>query len=637
MGLLVGDHRFFCLLCLALENLPVAPDQRWVIGFFGAMFLLGLGILVLSIKRILFGPDRFGAWTGLLVGLAPLFVWPYLFSEVYWRATVRQNLPNQWIVGPLAAVASNVADAEVHYRYPRRVKGERVTLIDRGEPEDAETLLASMDRHIESMCKELKAELELPVYWVRGKLLETNGQSFAGWAICEDQPVGTQLTYVDRHEVAHATIGLLSEPTSLPPSLLVEGWAEYQSRDRADSRRRLLDAIAQGSVPKLDEMIHPRWYGRSVEHTYIVGAPYVEFLIQKHGGAKFLQLYRNTSQASFPNDFLRVFETDWASEPSEFYTWLKEKHPEVPIEGKRSEDYVETTRQRLSSIRLGGTVDKEEWNDLIQSAAPFFEARSQLAPSSLDLRTTKAIVDSETESTNEVKRLSESTRLVFGDQQAWLSKSARAKSEAKAVAPGFAFEAIRQSGSLDRRGKVVESEADRKQLRETIAKELRDIQLTGDLIAALDQLNPNDGSMEVVSLTNLGDFIVLEVATSKTQKASFRIDRRKDLLIVESDILYRDGGSSSLKYGYELGDSIWTPRDIEGTLLEGDGTGIVMDTVFLKMDPFQERSFIDELRAITLKEDEVAIPLWLSMVRWIGIGWTSLACLMMALFGLLRL
>ncbi len=208
--------------------------------------------------------------------------------------------------------------------------------------------------------------------------------------------------------------------------------------------------------------------------------------------------------------------------PRSFYTWLKEKHPEIPIEGKRSEDYVATTRHRCHRFDwVAPSTKRNGWNDLIQSAVPFFEARSQLAPSSLDLRTTKAVVDNETESTNEVKRLSESTRVVFGDQQAWLSKTARRQERSQSVAPGFAFEAIRQSGSLDRRGKVVESEADRKQLRESIAKELRDIQLTGDLIAALDQLNPADGSMEVVSLTNLGDFIVLEVATSKTQKARF--------------------------------------------------------------------------------------------------------------------
>ncbi len=112
-----------------------------------------------------------------------------------------------------------------------------------------------------------------------------------------DHPDGLSL---DRHELAHAVLHQMQPPDSDAPTLLIEGRAEAHSgmtskkRAKFAAYSRLLWQFRTGAGPEqsyLSELTGPDWYRRVNAPVYSVGGALAEFLWQKHGVERFLNLY----------------------------------------------------------------------------------------------------------------------------------------------------------------------------------------------------------------------------------------------------------------------------------------------------------------------------------------------------------
>lgn len=136
-------------------------------------------------------------------------------------------------------------------------------------------------------------------------------------------------------------------PGTNPPMLLVEGWAEAQSNDskalamRAAQRRRYLAEMGEwwdeivrekklDTVPDpeglkrlfqkikdegridsyLSELTGPFWYHHDAGTVYHIGGAFVDFLLRRHGGERFIQFYFTVRPGTFKDDCERIYGVD---------------------------------------------------------------------------------------------------------------------------------------------------------------------------------------------------------------------------------------------------------------------------------------------------------------------------------------
>lgn len=613
------------------------PDYRWVLGLGAALAITTLLLIAFAGWRILRGPDRFGAICGLVIGLIPSLFWPTYFAEIYWRAESRQSIPGPWLTGPIAMVASNIADAEVAYRYPRKEVGEHVTLIDQGDPENARALVDSMESHIQSLCRILKSDLHRPVYWVRGGLLGTRGKSFAGWAIC-DSSIDSKVNQLDRHEVAHAVIHLMSEPTTHPPTLLVEGWAEYQSLEPEALHREMQRALEEGNlVTDIDELVSNSMYGRSILPMYVVGGTFVQYLIETFGGEKFFALYRDTSQERFKFDFERHMGQSWKACKLDFEQWLKTK---VPVQAKAIVDSnaIDSKLEFLNHIVLAKDVDAEDWANFVARSKEFYSKRQFVDSVSLGWELWKTETSVQEEDTLPPRKSKESVRILLDDRQAWMGVQGRAESLAIVAAQGLNFEAHRQVGMIQRSGRVVHSPKDRKRLRTMVEDRLREHQLTGDWLHWMVRQESNHPHWEVVALRDLGDWIEMELDNGKEDRFFAKVDTRKDMQMLEARWTKSSGDYHEWNYRYEYSNALWAIEHWEENQIEGNAMTVALGDVE-PLKESQQRSFLDELRSIEVADsnDTPDLPWWLLGWRMGMVAWSLMAVVCAFLFALFRL
>ena len=216
-----------------------------------------------------------------------------------------------------------MADIEARWSYPRRTRGRIAVLIDDGRTPSPERLVAEMDSHIQAMSDLLGQpvpERELP--WVRGSFLGLNRMSILCWALCGQDENPGELTRLDRHEVAHTLITVLSDPDHSPPSLLSEGWAESQERDRNVQIRYLAEKHKKGLTFSLQELVGADMYRRGGP-AYWEGGPVVLYLIQRYGPETFFRLYSGSREDSFHEDCQATLGNSWQTVEEDFWKWLE--------------------------------------------------------------------------------------------------------------------------------------------------------------------------------------------------------------------------------------------------------------------------------------------------------------------------
>jgi hypothetical protein len=234
------------MLCrLSLPHLAAAIWLAWLglLSLLAAMFLLflwhphflpvtcvlglflGLGLLLLaaSLWRMIRGPQRARAACWMLLGAPPLWFMTGYFLYGLQIASGR-HVPLNVPLKILIPLGESVMDLEARFRYPQRTTGENVVMIS-APVADAAEQVARMDEHIRTLEKRLGREMHGRVHWVRGPLMGLQGKAILGVCMgsraAEDCADGSDLSALDRHEIAHCVVNSFLRRTaslSLPAS-----------------------------------------------------------------------------------------------------------------------------------------------------------------------------------------------------------------------------------------------------------------------------------------------------------------------------------------------------------------------------------------------------------------------------------
>jgi hypothetical protein len=289
-----GQHR--------LGLLP--PSWLLFVVLAAALAVSVLFALALGLWHALRGPRRVAALGSVLLALPPpaLFAFAGWYTQQQWA---QRRVPHNLLTTLGRMCGASLMRAEADLFYPSRLETERLVMYSR---EPAEEDARVMDRHVARLEKLLGAPVRTRIVWVRGGLLGQGSVSFYGLAL--GSPAGPpgkarDLTgwLLDAHELAHAVLDQHRTPDSDPPMLLHEGWASSQAGlTSADLARTALEQRRQGRAPPLRDLVGPKWYHQDSGPVYPVGAALVDFLLRRHGAAKFVRLYVECRPDAFEAD-----------------------------------------------------------------------------------------------------------------------------------------------------------------------------------------------------------------------------------------------------------------------------------------------------------------------------------------------
>lgn len=349
------------------------PHAVW--ATLSLLLVLGSAVLLTcyTCQEIKQGKARLPALGWWLLGTTPLLWFAAYAATIYIDATHRQPLRLDAPLRMLGGWSCSFFDLEARLRYPRWTPGQQTILIDSGQTPVPESLVSQMDEHIAAMMKLLEQpSLATPVTWVRGSIFGMEGRSNGPWAICNASGSPDQLDGLDRHEVAHSVMTILAGPDQDPPALLIEGWAESQSTIREDQIRHLARQRRDHRTYSLRELIEPDWYLRSHGPVYSHGGPLVHFLIERFGGPKFFELYRDVRRPTFMVDCERILGVAWNQLDADFWTWLAaedEKLPAGPAVAQQPKNW---------SLEFADSVSQQDWKTLVDACLAAKRSRRPL-------------------------------------------------------------------------------------------------------------------------------------------------------------------------------------------------------------------------------------------------------------------
>jgi hypothetical protein len=339
-----------------------------------------LAVLVGGVWRLARGPGRWRAVVCILYGVMPI-LWFAAYIEYGFRFMAgRAHRPNIAIKlgSPLASL---VAEPYVRIRYPHPDEGKRFVMWS-DAPDINPREMAAMDAHILAMEESLGERLEHKVYWVRGDICGISGRGGDGWALGSPwnaMAVSGNPGYVDLHEVAHC---LLTHSEDAP-KLLHEGWAQlHQCAKPTPDWRTFWNRKKAGGLYSLRELTSPERYYNSDDPMYDQGSVLVDYLLRKFGHAKFLELCRTCTEATFAADVNRVlgvtldqldrdYQNDFASQRS-------------------------PTQRLFMAMKLAKGVDPAAWRDFVDHYAVGVQRLcDQFNQSSVVFRKTTEGVDNE--------------------------------------------------------------------------------------------------------------------------------------------------------------------------------------------------------------------------------------------------
>jgi hypothetical protein len=338
----------------------IRPHAAWAVVSLGVIGVPLIGLLIAAGWRLINGPRRGAALGWLLVGVTPLVWMGTYMTDLGLRQSVREPIAFGAPVRTIMVWASSVMDFEARIHYPRWTYGRYAILLDRGETPEASRLVAEMDTHIESMATLLGQQVPHCKYpWVRGPLVGRSGIAVGLWALCDDPTAPGELTYLDRHEVAHTLITSLAGTDHYPPFLLIEGWAESQSLDHDQMISTLRDNRLMGECYSLEELVGERWYYTGSGPVYWQGGPLVNYLMEQYGPETFFELYRGVRPRTFSADCERILGDSWTKVESDFWEWFDREVKRVEQEGHGA-DGIPPTR-----VILGEGASEQDWQDLV--------------------------------------------------------------------------------------------------------------------------------------------------------------------------------------------------------------------------------------------------------------------------------
>jgi hypothetical protein len=310
-----------------------------------------------GIWRIIRGPRRWNAAAWMLFGALPT-LWMGAYLEYLFNfGSGRNHQPNILIYWAEAA-SSLIAEPYVRVCYPYRYEGERFVMWS-DSPNFDEKQMAAMDAHILAMEKSLGRRSDYKVYWVRGPVWGIGGKYVFGWALgspSSTPPDGDDgLNYIDRHEVAHFAIDQLRPCGDHleVPMLLIEGWAELHSGERAESgRRQAWLTQRDGELFSLQVLTSPERFHDSPGPMYWQGSVVVDYLLRRFGYEKFIELCSTCREASIGDDVKRVLGLSLEE---------LDKAYRQDLAAQDSPD-----KMFLMSAKIGDGVDRDQWKRFVE-------------------------------------------------------------------------------------------------------------------------------------------------------------------------------------------------------------------------------------------------------------------------------
>ena len=310
----------FYLLLAGMVHFRVAhPHFLPVVSILALLVLSSVLAVVAGLYRLVRGPLRRQGIRLLTLGTVPLSL---LAAHVCWA--VRYDMHERpahpshsgYAIRLLLPMAESLIDLIARFRYPQRTIGRHVVMIHAGASHP-EAQVEAMDHHIERMERLLGQRAEGKVHWVRGKVFGSlpGAGGFCLFGVAVGTAPGSQelgpdgLAFTDRHEVAHWAISRFFKPYQvLPPTALIEGWAESQS---GYSQSRLYGQAlscrqAQTWLP-LSRLVIP---GEDILYSrvYRQGGVLVDYLLDRYGGPSFFALYHGCTSAGFDADCKRLLD-----------------------------------------------------------------------------------------------------------------------------------------------------------------------------------------------------------------------------------------------------------------------------------------------------------------------------------------
>jgi hypothetical protein len=398
--------------CLALPGLlgVMVAVRTWhphflpVTTMLALIFTVGLALIITSLWRIVRGPGRRGAVSCLLIGATPLW---FLTGYFLYGLSVGQgrNIPLTLAVKLLGPLGESVMDLDARFRYPQRTVGEKVVMLSAPLPEaDARAQVAAMDRHIRALMARLGRPTQGTIHWARGPLLGIERHAVIGLCMGsrpgEEPPDAEGLCTTDRHEVAHC---VLTSHCSLwfdPPAVLTEGWAEAnQGSDPLEQARFLWERLENGTAYTLRQLTGPDWYNRHEWPAYNQGAPLVNFLLDRFGPERFIELYATCSQATFEADCRRILGLDLDGLDAA----LRDHLQHLVARGGSAEC------RRLERLRLDPGVKAADWKAFLDD---YFTAAGRMLATYHHVRLTAAFSHSFTDARGQTQDSSFESRLL---------------------------------------------------------------------------------------------------------------------------------------------------------------------------------------------------------------------------------
>lgn len=393
------------------------PHAFW--GFFSVVLVLIplVWLTIVSLGRMVRGPNRRQAVGWLLVGATPIIWISTFLTIIRIRADDRYaaNLQSPTVRVTTMVWVSSIFDIYARSCYPRWTHGRHTVLIDDGTITHPEKLVTDMDRHIQAMSDLLgQPAPALEIMWVRGPLLGIKGKAILCWALTGRNEDPNRVTSLDRHEVAHTVITVLSEPGHRPPTLLKEGWAVSQSRDRHAQIRHLAKRRWEGSAYSLKELTGPDMYERPLGPVYWVGGPVVHFLMERYGPDVFFKLYSSSRKANFFANCQTILGHSWEEVEILFWAWLEAEEAKLAkVDGQASK---ETPQIR---IELAESVAQTDWQAIVDGIRTTHQDVTGLTSN------TSFIIEGEqsepdTEVPGGSKQIDFEFRAIFEEDQLWV-------------------------------------------------------------------------------------------------------------------------------------------------------------------------------------------------------------------------
>ena len=605
------------------------PDYRWILATLGAAIAFGVLCILVGALNFLRGPRRIAAITGLFFGSLPVVLVVFLFGELYWRATTRQNLERGMLIDPVAYLASDLGDCETVWRKLRRTSGQSCVLMDDGKHDDPSVVVEKMDAHITKMSDVLGIRPKKVAYWVRHPLLGDRGRSLVGWAVCDKVVDGTDndLNYLDKHEMAHAVISLTCSPESNPAAVLSEGWAESQSQDVLDGCRTLADRRRDDpDFPTWQEIVEPMWYSRSFGPVYVWGGPAVSFLLEKFGGPTFQKLYNEARHSTFEADFLRVYGKSWNDMEPDFETWLAAKVPDA-VTTEKAKTIDKTIDDRIT---VGSEVAKSDWDNFWSNVREKHEAR--IKPS---IRSGLRVMSEAKDGSGQTIRTTlNQWRVFYSEGESLFARETISGSEARGITPDKAISASRTASETRRSGCLVTARSEKETLRQSIRNLWIESWCVGDLVQSFEELTGTNGNLTIDSLNE--DFETrtwtLKASGQAASDVSFsleaKIDSQKGWRCVQ---LNRQTGDSFTNQTFTLRplNDDWVPSELTSTTTIDAKEGPHVITKFASLTDRDILSLRDEIMSIPIKpcENGLEVPVWLQIVRYTSGVWAAIGIL----------